>query len=106
MPLFEQLLYAWRSRLLPTSNSTVLRSRKRRRRTIATAERLEDRALLASVTVSFQNGVNNYNGTIDSRILGDNVTRNDGNSATMQSHGNPDRASLIRWDVSSIAANS
>ncbi|MGE3314457.1 MAG: DUF1559 domain-containing protein [Planctomycetaceae bacterium] len=107
MPLFGQWIRGWRKRHSWVAQSKRRAGSRRRAAEWASAltqlQRLEDRTLLASVTVSFQNGVNNYDGTTDSRILGDNVTRNDGNNSAIQSHGGPDRAALIRWDVSSIA---
>jgi len=58
-----------------------------------------------SSVVSFQDGVNGYAGTTDTKLResgGDDDT-NFGNTNNVRIDGNPDEGGLIRWDLSSIA---
>ncbi len=59
-----------------------------------------------SVTVSFQDGVNGYAGTTDTQIRSGSPTTNYGATTELKVDGSPDIATLIRWDLSSIPANS
>ncbi len=54
-------------------------------------------------SLSFQDGVNGYTGTQDTRIRSDMPDRNFGSSKKVEVDGNPDFSSLIRWDLGSIA---
>ena len=56
------------------------------------------------VTQSFQNGVDGYLGTIDTRIRGDMPTRVFGNSSKLEIDGKPDFSTLLRWDLGSVPA--
>ncbi len=60
-----------------------------------------------SVTVSFQDGVDGYAGTIDTTIKGDYPTSTTGASAaTVEAKDDPDRGSLVRWELPSIPMGS
>ena len=59
----------------------------------------------ATVTRSFQDGQDGYQGTIDTRLRADMPTRVFGSSSKLEIDGNPDFSSLIRWDLSSIPAD-
>ena len=89
------------------------RSRQRRankspgRLVCAALEILEPRILLA--TVSFQDGTfptANYAGTQDTKIRGDFPDRVFGSSKRLEIDGNPDIATLLKWDVGVIPAGS
>ncbi len=61
------------------------------------------------VTTAFQDGVfpsTNYTGTLDTRISSGTPTANAGTSIELRVDGSPDDSTLVRWDVSSIAAGS
>jgi hypothetical protein len=61
----------------------------------------------AGTTVSFQDGVGGYTGTRDATIKATNAVGNFGLQAnlTLYGAGSSDEASLVKWDVSSIATN-
>jgi hypothetical protein len=56
------------------------------------------------VTVSFQDGVNGYAGTTDTKLKSNAATTAHGSSTTIEVDGSPDYAGLLRWDLSSIPA--
>ncbi|MFV1965927.1 MAG: Ig-like domain-containing protein [Pirellulaceae bacterium] len=58
------------------------------------------------VTVSFQDGLDGYTGTRDTRIRGDDPTTNFGTRSKLELDGKPDQISLIRWDTRGIPADS
>jgi hypothetical protein len=58
------------------------------------------------VTVSFQNGVNGYNGTRDTKLLSDSPSRNYGSDTTLEADGSPHRSTLLYWDLISIPPQS
>jgi len=57
-------------------------------------------------TVSLQNGVNGYNGMVDTYLKDSSSNKNYGNDDELVAHGNPDRSALMQWDVSSIPQGS
>lgn len=52
--------------------------------------------------VSFQDGVNAYSGTTDTKIKADATSSNFGTSTYLELDGLPDYAALIKWNLSSI----
>ena len=58
-----------------------------------------------TVTTTFQNGVNGYNGADDTRIRSDQPTQLFGSSPKVEIDGNPNFSSLMKWDLSSVPAN-
>ena len=56
-----------------------------------------------TTTVAFQDGVNGYTGTRDTRIQASPAATNYGTATTLTSDGSPDMATLIKWDLSSIS---
>lgn len=58
----------------------------------------------ASTTVSFQDGVNGYAGTTDTKLKSDAATTNFGAATSLETDGSPDYGVLLRWDLSSIPA--
>ena len=67
---------------------------------------LEERLLLSTLTQLFQDGVGGYEGTQDARIKLSRPEKNYGATVEMQLDGDPDRATLLRWDTGSIASAS
>ncbi len=57
-------------------------------------------------TVSFQDGVAGYTGTRDTFITSKSATKNYGTSSPLVVDGDPDIATLLQWDLSSIPAGS
>ncbi|MCI0698403.1 DNRLRE domain-containing protein, partial [candidate division KSB1 bacterium] len=57
-------------------------------------------------TVSFQDGVNGYTGTRDTKLLSGTPTTNYGTSDKLELDGSPDVSSLLSWDLTSIPAGS
>jgi hypothetical protein len=57
-----------------------------------------------TTVVSFQDGVNAYTGTRDTKIKSDATTTNFGTNTTLEIDGSPDYAGLISWDLTSIPA--
>jgi hypothetical protein len=55
-------------------------------------------------TVSLQNGTNGYSGMVDSHIRADATATNYGATVELRIDGNPDHASLLKWDLSFIPA--
>ena len=55
-----------------------------------------------SVTSSFQDGVNGYNGARDTRLHVNPSRRNFGDDILLEANGRPDRSALLYWDISSI----
>ncbi len=60
----------------------------------------------SEVTLSFQNGVDGYNGTRDTTISGDDASTNFGDENAMELDGDPQVSALLAWDLSSIASGS
>jgi len=58
------------------------------------------------VTVSFQDGVNGYNGTRDTKLLSGTPGTNYGSDTTLEVDGSPDISALLSWDVTSIPIGS
>ncbi len=58
------------------------------------------------VTVAFRHGVDGYTGAIDARIEASSADTNYGSNSLIKIDGNPDRAGLFQWDISSIPAGS
>lgn len=58
------------------------------------------------VTMSFQDGINGYNGTRDTRLLSEAPNTNSGTSVRLDVDGSPDQAAIIYWDVSEIPSGS
>jgi hypothetical protein len=58
------------------------------------------------VTMSFQDGVDGYSGTRDTRIYFSNPTTNYGSNTRLVVDGDPDHSMLLYWDVSGIPAGS
>ncbi len=59
--------------------------------------------------IAFQNGLYpsvSYAGMTDTKISSSNKTKNYGNEKTIDIDGDPDIAALLRWDVSTIPADS
>ncbi len=57
-----------------------------------------------TITVAMQEGVDSYSGMTDSTIQGSakNTTKNYGSKSRLDADGNPDKAALLRWDLSGI----
>ena len=73
-------------------------------RSLLAFDQLEDRRLLSSTT--FQDGLNGYDGTRDTKIKGLEPAINFGSSSSLELDGSPDEALLLKWDLSSIAPGS
>ena len=58
------------------------------------------------VTVSFQDGVNGYDGTRDTNLQGNFPNVNFGGDLDVLVDGDPDRSALLSWDVTSIPVGS
>ncbi|MCI0553771.1 MAG: DNRLRE domain-containing protein, partial [Anaerolineae bacterium] len=58
------------------------------------------------VTVSFQDGVNGYNSTRDTKLLSDTPGTNYGSATTLSVDGSPDESALLYWNVTSIPVGS
>jgi hypothetical protein len=58
------------------------------------------------VTVSFQDGVDGYTGTRDTKLMSDSPATAYGTASKMEVDGSPDRSSLIYWDLTSIPPGS
>jgi len=56
----------------------------------------------ATVTVSFQDGVNGYSGTRDSNLMFNTQTSNYGSATTLDIDGRPDQSGLLSWDLAGI----
>ena len=59
-----------------------------------------------SVIVSFQDGVNGYNGTRDTKLMSQSPTLAFGTAAELELDGSPDRSALLSWDLASISPGS
>ena len=55
-----------------------------------------------TVTETFQEGVNGYNGTVDTIIQSDYSSNNSNNETTLEIDSSPDWGGLIEWDLSSL----
>jgi hypothetical protein len=60
----------------------------------------------SAVTVSFQDGVDGYTGTRDTKLLSDSPATVHGTDAKMETDGSPDRSALLYWDLTSIPSGS
>ncbi|MHC4105084.1 MAG: PKD domain-containing protein, partial [Planctomycetota bacterium] len=60
----------------------------------------------ATVTVSFQDGVDGYSGTRDTKLLFDTPTSIYGSATPLEADGSPDKSFLLFWDLSSIPPGS
>jgi ribosomal protein L35AE/L33A len=58
------------------------------------------------VTVSFQDGLNGYNGTRDTKLMSLTPTTNFGTAPELELDGSPDRSSLLYWDLAGIPSGS
>ena len=58
------------------------------------------------VTVSFQDGVDGYTGTRDTKLLSDSPATAHGTDVKMEVDGSPDKSSLLYWDLTSIPPGS
>jgi hypothetical protein len=58
------------------------------------------------VTASFQDGVDGYSGTRDTRLLANSSNTNYGSSTRLDVDGSPDESTLLYWDVTSIPLGS
>ncbi|MHA2282672.1 MAG: DNRLRE domain-containing protein [Promethearchaeota archaeon] len=58
------------------------------------------------VTVSFQDGINGFSGTRDTKLKANSPTTNFGSATTVELDGSPDESGLLYWDVSSIPVGS
>jgi hypothetical protein len=58
------------------------------------------------VTVSFQNGVNGYTGTRDTKMKSGSPTKNYGSDTTLEIDGSPDESSILYWDLAGIPLGS
>jgi hypothetical protein len=65
-----------------------------------------DDGLPSTITVSFQDGLNDYSGTRDAKIQSDTPIINYGSSSKVGADGSPDESALLYWDISSITAGS
>jgi hypothetical protein len=66
-------------------------------------------AVADPVSISFQDGVlpdSGYSGTRDAPIRSDSATKNYGTRTTLWLDGNPDQATFISWDLTSIPVGS
>jgi disulfide oxidoreductase YuzD len=54
------------------------------------------------VTVSFQDGVNGYNGTRDTHLLSGSPNNNYGSEINLSADGSPDESMLLYWDLTDI----
>jgi hypothetical protein len=54
------------------------------------------------VTVSFQDGVNGYNGTRDTKLRSSSPTTNYGSADFLELDGAPDESALLFWDLTNI----
>jgi hypothetical protein len=57
-------------------------------------------------TVSFQDGVDGYTGTRDTKLMSQDPTTNFGTATKLELDGSPDRSALLYWDLSSIPPGS
>jgi hypothetical protein len=57
-------------------------------------------------SASFQNGTNGYNGMTDVKIKSDAATTRFGTQPSLETDGDPDYASLFRWDLGGVAPGS
>ena len=55
-----------------------------------------------TTTLSFQDGVDGYVGTRDTRLKARYATKNYGSFRTLQLEGDPDRSAFLKWDLSSV----
>ena len=60
----------------------------------------------AQITASFQDGVNGYSGTRDTKLIAGSSTTNYGSAAELEMDGSPDMSGLLMWDLTSIPAGS
>ena len=58
------------------------------------------------VTVSFQDGLNGYSGTRDTKLLTESPGSNYGESTELELDGSPAQAGLVYWDLTSIPEGS
>ncbi len=56
----------------------------------------------AQVTMSFQDGVNGYTGTRDTKLLSGTPITNYGSATTLEIDGSPAESSILYWDLASI----
>lgn len=62
-----------------------------------------DYITVADTSVSFQDGINGYNGTRDTWLNLDILNQNNGNEIQLQADGKgPNKSALVYWDLSSI----
>jgi hypothetical protein len=58
------------------------------------------------VTVSFQDGVNGYNGTRDTKLRANFATTNYGTADELELDGDPDESAILFWDLTNIPVGS
>jgi hypothetical protein len=58
------------------------------------------------VTVSFQDGINGYDGTRDTKLLSNEADTNFGSDTRLELDGGPDETSLLYWDLAAIPGGS
>ena len=59
-----------------------------------------------TVSVSFQDGVDGYAGTRDTKLISQDPNTNFGDATTLELDGSPLKSSLLYWDLASIPAGS
>jgi len=59
-----------------------------------------------TVSVSFQDGVNGYAGTRDTKLMSQDPDLNFGGAIRLELDGSPPRSSLLYWDLASIPSGS
>ena len=59
----------------------------------------------SGTTASFQDGIGGYTGTRDTTIKAGGANSNYGTVNTVDAHGNPDKGSLVSWNIASIPTN-
>jgi uncharacterized protein YjiK len=58
------------------------------------------------ITLSFQDGLNSYSGTRDTKLLSGSPTTNYGTATSLANDGSPDISSLLYWDTGVIPSGS
>ncbi len=59
-----------------------------------------------TVTKTFQDGINGYSGTRDTKLLAGSPTTNYGGDTQLEVDGSPDESTLLYWDLTSIPPES
>jgi hypothetical protein len=67
---------------------------------------MDDDGGVQPVTVSFQDGVNGYSGTRDTKMKSGSPTTNYGSDTKLEIDGSPDESSILYWDLASIPPGS